>query len=321
MRPLATWLVVGSLAVLGLFAVRDAFRGQETAASSPRPERLEKRLHAPPGGATAPPIANHVALREQLESLGVDGVLYVTNADCRRFLLELPSLVWTTPQGLPGPDCTRGTQPVVDQRFGVSAVQVAADAIEARGQGWRLRFQGNDPAFTPSGTLTFLRAGRLFEWTVHCQPGARPTTFEGWRMIKRCPHPVAGAPEQLREVVWLSDSQFAAVAGPERAASLVVVGNGVTTRIFNAVGARLGALSASPRGRYVAARVDENLVVFDLQRRGALAGGSGARAIAWSPDERFWAVAVEDSIAVFSARQPGQSAVTLPLSAFGLEWR
>ena len=28
MRPLATWIVVGSLAVLGLFAVRDAFRGQ-----------------------------------------------------------------------------------------------------------------------------------------------------------------------------------------------------------------------------------------------------------------------------------------------------
>jgi hypothetical protein len=323
MRPLATWLVVGGLAVLGLFAVRDGFRGNETSASSPMPERLEKRLHAPPGGATAPPIANHVALRGQLESLGVDGVLYVTNADCRRFVLELPSLIWTTPQGLPGPDCTSGTQPVVDDRFGLSAVQAAADTIEARGQGWTLRFQGNDPAFTPSGALTFLRAGRLFEWTVQCPPGSQPTTFEGWRMIKRCARRVAGAPDGLQEVVWLNDRDFAAVAGEDLAPRLIVVRSGRPRTLFQSIGVRMGALQASPDVRFLTARLGGELVLFDAHRRGVNVFprfGQGARAIAWSPDGRFAAVAGPGFVHVFRVDDP-EGALALPVSAYGLDWR
>jgi hypothetical protein len=323
MRPLATWLVVGGLAVLGLFAVRDAFRGQETKASSPMPERVEKRLHAPPGGATAPPIANHVALARELKSLGVGGVLYVTNADCRRFLLELPSLVWTTPQGLPGPDCTSGTRAVADERFGVSAVQVAADAIEARGEGWRVRFQGNDPAFTPDGTLTFLRAGRLYAWTVRCPSGTARVIFEGWRMIKRCPRPVAGAPDHLREVVWLNEHDFAAVSGEDLAPRLIVVRRGQPRTLFQSIGSRMGALQASPDGRLLAARLGGELLLFDARRSGALAlprFGLGARAIAWSPDGRFTAVAGPGFVHVFRVEDP-EAAIALPVSAYGLAWR
>jgi hypothetical protein len=317
MRPLATWAVVGALVVLGLFAFRDAFTGDDALPSRP----AAAMDHPRPGAARAPRIAGRDRLAAELRSLGAEGVLYITDANCRRFLLRLPTLVWTTPEGLPGPDCTTGTRTVVDERFGVEAVQVAAGIIEVRSGDWRLRFEGNDPAFSPDGTLTFLRAGRLFEWTVRCPAAARTTIFQGIQAFERCPRPVAGAPERLREVVWLNHEDFAAVAGAERAASLIVVRDGVATRVFNAVGARLGALSTSPHGRYVAARVDEALVVFDLRRRGALAGGTGARAIAWSPDERFWAVAGEGSIAIFRSAMPGTAALDLPLSAFGLNWR
>ncbi len=34
MRPLGTWVVIGALALIGLFAARDALRGDEAPASS-----------------------------------------------------------------------------------------------------------------------------------------------------------------------------------------------------------------------------------------------------------------------------------------------
>jgi hypothetical protein len=319
MRSLATWLVVGGLAVLGLFAVRDALHGEEARpAAATGITGAEGRPQSPPGFAGPPRIAGLERLARQLRALGAEGVLYLTDANCRRFLLRLPSLEWT-PQGLPGPVCPDAT--VVDERFGLEARQVDADVIEVHSEDWHLRFAGTAPAFRPEGRLTFLRDGRLFEWTVRCPPAAERVVFRGLHTLVRCPRRVPGAPEHLQELVWLNGNSFAAVAGPERAASLVVVRDGVATRLFNAVGARVGALSASPHGRYVAARVDASLVVFDVRRRGALAGGTGARAIAWSPDERFWAVATESSVAIFRSTQPGSAAVSLPLSAFALSWR
>jgi hypothetical protein len=318
MRPLATWLVVGALAVIALFAARDALQGSDAAPASPTMQQADRRVQSPPGFAGPPRIDRRLRLSKELRRLGAHGVLYLTDANCRRFLLRLPSLDWT-PQGLPGPVCPDGT--VVDERFGLEARQVDADVIEVRSEDWRLRFEGTAPAFRPEGRLTFLRDGRLFEWTVRCPPAAEKTIFRGLYPLERCPRALAGAPEHLQELVWLSGDSFAAVAGPELAASLIVVRDGVATRIFNAVGARLGALSASPHGRYVAARVDASLVLFDVHRRGALAGGTGARAIAWSPDERFWAVAGEGSIAIFRATRPGNAVVSLPLSAFALAWR
>jgi hypothetical protein len=316
MRPLATWVVIGALALIGLFAARDAMRSDKAPASAPATTTLAKQRRLPP--AQQPRIVGHAGLAADLRALGAQGVLYLTDANCRRFLLRLPSLAWT-PQGLPGPVCPDTT--VVDERFGFEANQVDADIIEVRSEDWSLRFEGTAPAFGPEGRLTFIRAGRLFEWTVSCPPAAERVVFRGFRALARCPQPVRGAPQHLQELVWLTGTSFAAVAGPEQAASLIVVRHGVTTRIFNAVGARIGALSASPHGRYVAARVDESLVLFDLHRRGALVGGTGARAISWSPDERFWAVAEESSIAIFRAQQPRTAAVSLPLSAVDVDWR
>lgn len=318
MRLLATWLVVGGLAVLGLFATRDALRSDEVPASAPATTTLAKQRRPPP--AEAPEIAGRARLAAELRALGAEGVLYLTDANCHRFLLRLPSLEWT-PQGLPGPVCPDAT--VVDERFGVSARQVDADIIEARGQGWRLRFQGNDPAFTPGGTLTFLRAGRLFAWTVRCPPGAARFIFEGWRKISRCPHMLQGAPPRLREVVWLNNADFAALAGADLTPRLLVVRGGQTRRLFLSVGSRMGALQASPGGRYVAARLDEDLVLFDTRGTGALrvpGFGPEARAITWSPGDRLGAVATRSFISVFPSARPAR-AVSIPVSAVSLEWR
>jgi hypothetical protein len=318
MRPLATWLVIGALALIGLFAARDALRGDDAPASAPPTTTLARQRRPPP--AEEPRIENRARLAAELRALGAEGVLYLTDANCRRFLLRLPSLEWT-PQGLPGPLCPDAT--VVDERFGLEASQVDADLIEVRSEDWSLRFQGTAPAFRPEGRLTFIRAGRLYEWTVQCPPAAERVIFRGFRALARCPRVVQSAPTELQEVVWLDGNDFAAVAGPDLTPRLIVARGGRTRRLFLSVGSRMGALQASPGGRYVAARVDEDLVLFDTRGTGALrlpGFGPEALAITWSRDDRLGAVATRSFIRVFPSARPAL-AVSIPVSAVTLEWR
>lgn len=323
MRPLGTWVVIGALALIGLFAARDALRGDEAPASSPAVQRLEKRRNPPPALARAPQIADKARLAAELQALGAGGVLYLTDANCRRYLLGLPALVWTTAQGLPGPDCTRGVRPVVSERSGLAAEQVGAETIEVGAEDWRLRFRGNGPAFTPAGMLTFLRDGLLYAWTVRCPRGVATTTFRGLRTLERCPRRVPRAPTRLRELVWLGGSDFAAVAGQELASALLVVRSGRVSTLFRSLGLRMGALEASPTGRDIAVRIGADLVVFDAERGRPMqlpGGDRETRAIAWSPDGRYAAVASLRSTHVYLARKPG-TAVTLPLAAVDVDWR
>jgi hypothetical protein len=324
MRPLGTWVVIGALALIGLFAARDALRGDEAPASSPAVQKLEKRPHPPPAVARPPQIADKDRLAAELQALGAGGVLYLTDANCRRYLLGLPALVWTTAQGLPGPDCTRGIRSVVSERSGLAAEQVGAETIEVGAEDWRLRFRGNGPAFTPTGMLTFLRGGRLYAWTVRCPHGVATTTFRGLHTLERCPRRVPGAPSRLRELVWLGGDDFAAVAGQELASGLLVVRNGHASTLFRSLGVRMGALEASPTGRDIAVRIGADLVVFDAERGRVMGLPVGAdretRAIAWSPDGRYAAVASLLSTHVYLARKP-REAVTLPLVAVDVDWR
>jgi hypothetical protein len=323
MRPLATWLVVGALALIGLFAARDALRNDEAPASAPTVVPEDGRPQSPPGFAGPPRIVGREGLAGDLRALGAEGVLYLTYANCRRLLLRLPELRWTTPGGLPGPQCPPGTQPVVDQRFGFEASQVDQEVIEVRSEEWSLRFQGTAPAFTPEGRLTFIRAGRLWEWTVECPPAAERVIFRGFRSLSRCPRPVQGTPDQLREVVWLNADDFAAVAGSELKPRLLLVRRRRVKRLFLSVGSRMRALQASPGGRWLAARVDEEVVLFDTRRAGALqipGFGPEASAVTWSPDDRFGAVATQSFVRVFPSSRP-QSGIAIPVSAVAVEWR
>jgi hypothetical protein len=318
MRPLGTWVVIGAVALIGLFAARDALRSDEAPASAPATTTLAKQRRLSP--AEAPRIENRSRLAAELRAMGADGVLYLTDANCRRFILRLPALAWT-PQGLPGPLCPDGT--VVDERFGLEAGQVDADVIEVRSEDWSLRFQGTAPAFRPEGRLTFIRDGRLFEWTVRCPPAAERVVFRGFRALERCPRLVERTPTELQEVVWLDDNAFAAVAGPDLTPRLVVVRQGRVRRLFLSVGSRMGALQASPGGRWVAARVDGDMVLFDTRSLEAprLPGfGLDAHAITWSPDDRFGAVATRDFVRVFPSSEP-DNGVAIPVAAVDVAWR
>ncbi len=318
MRPLGTWVVVGAVALLGLFAARDALRSDEAPASEPT-TTLAKRRQPPP--ARAPRIVSRDRLAAELGALGADGVLYLTDANCRRSILRLPSLAWTA-QGLPGPVCPDRT--VVDERFGLEASQVDADVIEVRSEDWSLRFEGTAPAFRPGGRPTFIRAGRLFEWTVRCPPAAERVVFRGLRELVRCPRLVPGTPDRLREVVWLDDRDFAALTGQEYAPTLVVVRNSRSRSVFQALGARMGALESSPGGRFVAVRIDGNLAVFDTLRRKPVPLPPGAdgplNAIAWSEDDRFAVVASERALHVYSPSKPFQG-VTISIAAVDVDLR
>lgn len=322
MRLLATWVVAAGLVVLGLFAARDALRSDDAPAVSPGARSVDTRLRARP--APAPSIADRSRIAAALRALGAEGVLYLTDSSCRRFLLRVPALAWTTPQGLPGPDCAGGLPPALDERFGLLARQIGANTIEVTAENWRFRFAGNAPAFAPAGTLTFLRNGQLYAWTVRCPPAAETTLFQGLRVLERCPRRVEDAPARLREVLWLSGEEYAAVAGQEFASTLMIVRAGRTTPLFQALGVRMGGLRGEPRGRYIAVRIDENLVVFDTRTGEAVPFPAGteqpARALAWSPEGPFAAVADERSVRVYRLARPDQ-AVTLPLAMVGVDWR
>jgi hypothetical protein len=320
MRPLATWLVIGALALIGLFAARDALRSDEAPASAPGTTSLAKQRRPP---AKQVEIVSRERLAGQLAALGAAGVLYVTDSDCRRFLVRLPELR-VNPQGLPGPVCPDATPDVVDERFGLEATQVGAELIQVRSEDWTLTFRGNEPAFTPEGRLTFLRDGRLWEWTVQCPPAAERTIFRGLHALERCPRPVEGSPERLRDLVWLNGREFATVAGGDSYSTLEVVSDGKARTIFRALGARMGALEASPLGRYVAVRIDGALVVFDVQtgRQVLLPPNADGLllAVAWSPDDRFGVVASRFAVHVYPMQKPLRG-VTIPLAAIALSWR
>jgi hypothetical protein len=323
MRPFATWLVVGGLAVLGLFAARDALRSAPAPASSPgSTTSLEKRPHPVPSVAKPPRIGHRARLAARLRSLGADGLLLVADERCRRYLLQLPSLRWTTPEGVPGHDCGFQATPVVDEQSGQKADQIDFATIEVSSEQWRYRFSGSAAAFKPDGTLTFVRDGRMFEWTARCPQGAKLVTFRGLRDVERCARPIPGSPRSVREIVWIGERDFAVLAGPEGVVSLLVVRNGRLRSLFHTVGASMSELAASPQGRYFSVQ-SGSVLVFDSRRPGKLnipIGVERPRAVSWSSDDRFTALASENSVFVYASDSPTR-AVALQLFAVNVEWR
>jgi WD40 repeat protein len=323
MRPLVTWLLVGALLVIGLFAARDALQSEGTAAEPPAAAdtAASDTMRSPAG---PPPIPGRGELVTELEKLGARGALSITDASCRRFILSLPTLTWTTSRELPGSDCGLWMRQPSDADSGIVARQVNADTVEVTSGGWSYGFEGISPAFKPDGILTFVRDGRLREWTGRCPETAEKVVFEGLHDVARCDRPVEGAPRDVREVAWLSVSDYAVVAGPDGATSLEVVRGGRTERLFNSVGARMGALEASPSGRYVVVRLDGALTLFRTDASRALrplpANDELVRSITWSRDERLAAFATETSVAIFPS-DAGARAVRIPLSVAAVQWR
>lgn len=317
MRPLVTWFLVGALLVIGLLAARDALQSDGTAAA-PAADEHSAQLAGPPE------ITGRTRLVAQLKKLGARGALYVTDVSCRRFVLRLPTLEWTTTTELPSPGCGVWTRQPSDADSGTAARQVEAETIEVASGGWSFQFDGTSPAFRPDGILTFVRHGRLREWTGRCPGTAEKIVFEGLHDVSRCDRPVTGAPGGVREVAWLGVRDYAVITGPDGATSLEVVRGERTERLFNSVGARMGALEASPSGRYVVVRLDGDLTLFRTDASPAVrplpTNDELIRSITWSRDERLAALATESSVAVF-ASDAAARAVRIPLPAAAVEWR
>jgi hypothetical protein len=319
MRPALTWLVVGSLLVVGLFAARDAItKGSEPVV----PTAADTQPAPPPPQGPPPAIPGRERLVSALAGLGAQGALYLTDVRCRRFVLSLPALRWAAPGRQPT-DCGLWSRPPVEADSGIAAKQVNADTIEVTSGGWSYAFEGSAPAFKPDGTLTFVRDGRLYEWTARCPAKAQIIRFQELHDVPRCVEPISGAPRGLREVAWLAEDRYAAVAGPDGAMSVVVVGVGTERRLFTGVGTRVGALEASPAGGYVAARLDGAFALFRTASSGIRPlprTDELVRGIAWSPDDRLAALVMESSVQVFRVTRP-QRSVTLPLSVAAARWR
>src|SRR4051812_38997044 len=131
MRPLGTWVVIGALALIALFATRDALRSDDAPASEATTTLAKRRTTAPPRPPRAPVIPGRESLTRRLAALGAHAVLEVTGGTCVHYLLGVPSLRWSPPQGLPGQDCGFEPATLRDGSTGIAARQVDPNTIEA----------------------------------------------------------------------------------------------------------------------------------------------------------------------------------------------
>jgi hypothetical protein len=127
-RRIATWLLVGAVAALGLAAAVDGLRGE------PGTARVEREARPAASGALA---AGREEAARQLHEAGVSGVLTYSDGDCRLHALSLPEL---EPARAPSfemchPAAATGELGVVDgdvvwAGLGYGAVQVVLDEQE-----------------------------------------------------------------------------------------------------------------------------------------------------------------------------------------------
>lgn len=338
MRPLASWLIAGGLAVVALAATIDALRGE------PRIETAAGTLVQARGSEVPPalprPIEDRAALARELRGAGADGVLHLTDAVCRRWRLRLPGLEWAGRESVPAPGCGPGRRgvTVVAPAGELTAAEIDGRTILVAAGPWRYGFRGRRPAFKPDGTLTFVRGGELYEWSRRCPAGTPVVRFGPARGAERCLRRVMSTRELERafrpprdvldsyafaEVAWLREGRLAAiVVGSSLEQNvLAVLDRGVAEASFAAFGVRLSHLAVSPSRTYLAARLGGSVVAFDNRLvLMPLPRGEPFHALAWSPDERLAAAARADTVHVFRADRVEDGAVVLGVSARDLAW-
>jgi hypothetical protein len=268
------------------------------------------------GAAEPPPLAEVDEARDWLAGVRATGRLFVTEPGCRLRALRLPDLEWEDePDGEPAP--CRFTLDVTDEPLAETISVAPGGILRATCRDGRLAVFGSEgptadipdacaPAWTPDGTLTFIRDGELWRGTV-----------EPRRLVTRAElRDMFGRDAALEEVAWFDDQRIWAVVrvGSSDAIAAMTLSRLVYSPTFTAP--RIEGLQVSSTGM-VAARTDRGIVFFDNGGRRALTF-PGAQAMTWAPDNLVAAVATAREILLVAP--VSREVVPLPLAVADLEW-
>jgi hypothetical protein len=302
MRPL-TWLVVGALGALAVFAAADALRGGE-----------EVRARQP----------------AQSSAPAVRGILYYTDEDCRLRAVRLPRLrpltppVWSECRFVLSPD---GERVSADSSFwssdGSRLVVVTEGGLQVfSGGGPEGRpLQGSAPAFRPDGRLTYFRDGAVVWETrdrIVLSAGELREAFGQDARARLGTHVV-------RAAAWLDSTRLVLVLDGEmdfgREEVVAVYEGRALVSAIPSEGWRFGRIWTSPGGNFFAVET-ESFLLFDRDGRPRSAPFFvGFRSLAWSPDERWTAVATEEGVHLFPTATRSPRVRRLPIVARDLAWR
>ncbi len=280
MRRIATWLLVGAVAALGVAAAVDALRGDVEPVREARPP--ETTTTTPDLTGQAGPAA------ARLRDARITGVLTYADDDCRLRAVSLPDL---EPARAPSFEMCRpltdssglGTVDgdVVWAGLGYGAVQVVVSR-ETLGREISRWLAG--PAAERRGPFRAVQAVGLGpdRLVVLADSTVDPTErvlvlLEHGRVILVQPRWV------VREARFMRPSPL-----------------GTYFALFGPDGVRLFDRNAGPLALPAAAR--------------------DPQAVAWSPDERWTALATEDAVYVFPSEAPYDPMVRVPLAVRDLDW-
>jgi hypothetical protein len=268
------------------------------------------------GTAEPPPLAEVGEARDWLGGVRATGRLFVTEPGCRLRALRLPDLVWEDePDGEPAP--CKFALDVTDQALAEAISVAPGGKLRATCRDGRLAVFGAAgpttdipdacaPAWMADGTLTFIRAGELWQGTV-----------EPRRLITRAElRDMFGRDAALEEVAWFDDERLWAVV---RVGSSVAIAAMTESRLVYSptfTAPRIEGLQVSPTGM-VAARTDSGIVFFESGGRRALSF-PGAKAVTWAPGDLVAAVATPRQILLVAP--VSREVVPLPLAVEDLEW-
>ena len=328
-RP--TWIVVASVAAVGIAAVVDALPTERSSNEAPPAATLERRARP-------------------AETFEAKGVLYYTDDLCRLRAIALPS--FTPVSALEWDECGFSLSPDGAAVMGSGVVWQRQGDLRAAGIGdlvyvvlepsaAEFRFTGTAPAFRPDGTLTFIRDGAVVEAIPGCERGAPGTWCEGVLMTRG---DLLGALEARPEVVdaaaakavaWLTETRLIAAVGfGGRRDEMIAVYEGKTLiRTISGFGGRVAELLVSPGRSYAAARLErpsgfvlidadgEPFILEEIQRdfsgRPPFTGG---RALTWSPDDAWTVIARRETIVFFRMGPEHPDVVHVPLVVRDLAW-
>lgn len=268
------------------------------------------------GTAEPPPLAEVGEARDWLGGVRATGRLFVTEPGCRLRALRLPDLVWEDePDGEPAP--CKFALDVTDQALAEAISVAPGGKLRATCRDGRLAVFGSQgptadipdacaPAWMADGTLTFIRAGELWQGTV-----------EPRRLITRAElRDMFGRDAALEEVAWFDDERLWAVV---RVGSSVAIAAMTESRLVYSptfTAPRIEGLQVSPTGM-VAARTDSGIVFFESGGRRALSF-PGAKAVTWAPGNLVAAVAAPRQILLVAP--VSREVVPIPLAVEDLEW-